>query len=548
MEIKRDLILKNFLVESGEGLGLMEQSILELESRPADSELIQTVFRVVHTMKGNASLLEIENLLSFSHSVEDFLDTVREGKLSVTPEIITLLLHLVDVLRQMVAAAGEGKDEMPSVAKDTLARLSRCSKNGAKTDKPKPEDALRPEAATLTAGISLKDMARTLRVDIEKLDRLLNLAGEITIARGRVAQMLDEEGAVSLEDIRDAHSFADTLHFELQDTILKARMIPIGPLFHQYIRTVRDLAKSLGKTAQLRIEGEDIEVDTSVTEHLKDPLLHMVRNALDHGIESPALRKKRDKPPAGTITVRAARQGGNIVIEVCDDGAGLDRQKILEAAQKKGLVTEAEKLSNHGVHQLVFEPGLTTVSHVSNMSGRGVGMDIVRRNVQALRGTVQMISEAGVGSTVRIRLPLTVAIIDGFGVGVGDETYVIPVDQVVECIELQPEDNDQARKEGILQLRNEPLPFFHLKDHFGLPGNRVERQSVVVVQHETSRAGLAVNALYGATQTVIKPLPAIFRDVPGVSGSAILGNGRVALILDVPALLRDFRVQEAHAV
>lgn len=548
MEIKRDLILKNFRVESEEGLGLMEQSILELESRPADNELIQTIFRVVHTMKGNASLLEIENLLSFTHSVEDLLDTARAGKLSVTPEIITLLLDLVDVLRQMVTAAGEGKDEMPATAKDILARVSRSVKSGAKTEKSKPEDAVRAEAATFTAGASHKDAARTLRVDIEKLDRLLNLVGEITIARGRVAQMLDAEDEVGLEDIRDAHSFADALHSELQDTILKARMVPIGPLFHQYNRTVRDLAKSLGKMAQLHIEGEDIEVDTAVVEHLKDPLLHMLRNALDHGIEPPTVRKKRGKPPAGTIIVRAARQGGNIVVEVSDDGAGLDRQKILEAAQKKGLIEESEKLSNHGVYQLIFESGLTTVSHVTNISGRGVGMDVVRRNVQALRGTVQMISEPGVGSTVRIRLPLTLAIIEGFGVGVGDETYVIPVDQVVECIEMSQEDNDEARKEGVLQLRNEPLPFFYLKDHFGLPGERGGRQSVVVVQHENSRAGLAVNALYGAAQTVIKPLPAIFRDVPGVSGSAILGNGRVALILDVPALLRDFRVQEAHVV
>lgn len=547
MEIKRDVILKNFLVESGEGLGLMEQSILQLESRPGDNELIQGIFRVVHTMKGNAGLLEIENLLAFTHNAEDLLDTVRNGKLQITPEIITLLLDLVDMLRQMVAAAGEGKDEMPAGAKEILARISRSLKNGAKADKSKPEDSAKSDAAPLAAGASHQDTARTLRVDIEKLDRLLNLVGEITIARGRVAQLLDAE-QLNLEELRDAHSFSDSLHFELQDTILKARMVPIGPLFHQYNRTVRDLAKSLGKMAQLRIEGEEIEVDTSVAEHLKDPLLHIVRNALDHGIEPPAVRKKKSKPPAGTITVRAARHGGNIVIEVSDDGAGLDRQKILEAAQRKGLVAEPEKLSNHGVYQLVFESGLTTVSQVSNMSGRGVGMDVVRRNIQALRGSVQIISEPGIGTTVRIRLPLTLAIIEGFSVGIGDETYVIPVDQVVECVELPQEDNDVARKEGVLQLRDEPLPFLYLKDHFGIAGERSGRQSVVVVQHESSRAGLAVNTLYGAMQTVIKPLPPVFKDVPGVSGSAILGNGRVALILDVPALLRDFRVQEAHVV
>jgi two-component system chemotaxis sensor kinase CheA len=325
-------------------------------------------------------------------------------------------------------------------------------------------------------------------------------------------------------------------------------MVPVGPLFEQYHRTVRDLAKSLGKMAEFRIDGEDIEVDTSVAEHLKAPLLHMVRNALDHGIEPPAVRKKSGKPQAGTITIRAAHQSGHIAIEVSDDGAGLDRQKIIEAARKMGLAAEPEKLSDQDIYQLVFEAGVTTASQVSDMSGRGVGMDVVRRNVQSLRGSVHFTSQPGVGSTARIRLPLTLAIIEGLGVGVGNETYVIPVDQVIECVELPQEENDAARKEGVLQLRHEPLPFLHLKDHFGIPGNRDERQSVVVVQHESRRAGLAVNALYGATQTVIKPLPAIFQDVPGVSGSAILGNGRVALILDVPALFRDLHAQARHAV
>ena len=552
MEIQRDVILKNFLIESEEGLSLMEQSILELELHSSGSEAIQSIFRVVHTMKGNASLLEIEGLLAFTHTAEDLLDDLRSGKLSVTPEIVTLLLDLVDALRQMVAAAGKGKDETGPGAKDVLARISHLlklhEKSGKNLDQAKDGQGLHSNLEAASAmGQAPYQAARTLRVDVTKLDRLLDLAGELTIARGRVAQMLEAKEEISLEELRDAHSFADSLHYELQDTILKARMVPVGPLFHQYNRTVRDMAKSLGKMAQLRIEGEDIEVDTSVVEYLKDPLLHMIRNALDHGIEPPAKRKKRGKPQTGTITVRAAREGRNIVIEVTDDGAGLDRQKIIEVAQQKGLIAEPQKLPQQEIYQLIFEPGFTTASQVSNMSGRGVGMDVVRRNIQALRGNVHVSSQPGVGATVRIRLPLTLAIIEGFGVGVGNETYVIPVDQVIECVELGKEDHENARKDGVLQLRNEPLPYIYLQDHFRLPGERGARQSVVVVQYETSRAGLAVNELYGATQTVIKPLPAIFKDVSGVSGSAILGNGRVALILDVPALFRDFRMQEAHA-
>jgi two-component system chemotaxis sensor kinase CheA len=557
MEIERDLILKTFLVESTEGLGRMEQLVLELESHPGDTERIQSVFRVVHTMKGNASLLGMESLLAFAHGVEDLLDTIRSGSLCVTPDITSLLLELVDVLRQMVADAGEGRDEIGSRAKDSLAKISRHLQPDANAPKAKGVARNVAEAQTsppadgthATAGGSERETARTLRVDLDKLDRLLDLAGEITIARGRVTQMLEakDEDEIDVEAIRDALGFADALHFELQETILKARMVPLGPLLYRYNRTVRDLAKSLGKTALLRIEGEDIEVDTAVVEHLKDPLLHMVRNALDHGIEPPAVRKAMGKPPAGTIMIRAAREGSNIVIEVSDDGAGLDRQKIVEVANRKGLTAESGKLPDQDVDQLIFASGFTTASQVSEISGRGVGMDVVRRNVQALRGSVEVDSRPGQGASVRIRLPLTLAIIEGLGVGVGDETYVIPVDQVVECVELPPEENDVARKEGVLQLRNEPLPFLHLNDHFGLPGDRGKRQSIVVVQHDAKRAGLAVNTLYGATQTVIKPLPAIFKNIPGVSGSAILGNGRVALILDIPALFRGLRLQAAHA-
>jgi len=324
-------------------------------------------------------------------------------------------------------------------------------------------------------------------------------------------------------------------------------MVSMGPLFRQFVRTVRDVAKSHGKLAHLVIEGEDVEVDTSVIEHLKDPLLHMIRNAIDHGIESPGLRKKNGKSPTGTVTVRAIHEGASIVIEVIDDGAGLDRERVAEVARKKGLALEPEKMAERELFQLIFEPGFSTAGTVSDLSGRGVGMDVVRRNVQALRGNVSISSQRGAGSTVHIRLPLTLAIIEGFGVGVGDESYVIPLDQVLECVELPAEARDSNYGSGVMELRGEPVPYLQLRDHFQLDGARGGRQNVVVVQHDAKRAGLAVDSLYGATQTVIKPLAHLFKDVPGVSGSAILGNGRVALILDVPALLRSFEMAEIEA-
>jgi two-component system chemotaxis sensor kinase CheA len=275
-------------------------------------------------------------------------------------------------------------------------------------------------------------------------------------------------------------------------------------------------------------------------------VLHMIRNAIDHGIEAPVVRKRKGKPASGTVTVRAGHEAGSIVIEVSDDGAGLSRERICEVARKRGIFAEPEKLGEQELFQLIFEAGFSTASAVSDMSGRGVGMDVVRRNVQALRGNVFISSQPGNGSTVHIRLPLTLAIIEGFGVGVGEDTYVIPVDQVIECVELPAKERNSGCGTGVLELRGEPLPYVQLREHFQSSGARSMRQNVVVVRHDSNRAGLAVDRLYGATQTVIKPLPHVFRNVPGVSGSAILGNGRVALILDIPALMRSFEAEAAR--
>ena len=552
MNITREMILKSFIVESEEGLAQMEQSILALECRPEDGELIQTIFRVVHTMKGNAAILELERLRSFSHTLEDLLDSLRRGEIGVTTEIISLLLACLDHLRQSVATAGEGRAEDSHAGESILTRISRYLRScGDAENRKAAQESASPTVAgipQLPQGSALKESTRTLRVDVDKLDRLLNLAGEISIVRGRLSQLLAGKDNAGLEAILEAHRFAGTLHLELQETILKTRMVPVGPLFHQFSRTVRDLAKSHGKLAQLQIAGEEVEVDTSVVEHLKDPLLHMIRNAIDHGIEAPSVRVSCGKAPTGTISVRAAHAGGSLVIEVCDDGAGLDRQKIIETAQRRGLGGELEKLADEELSQLIFESGFTTATEVTDLSGRGIGMDVVRRNVQALRGRVHIASQSGAGSQVQIRLPLTLAMIEGFGVGVGEETYVIPVDQVIECLDLPAEENHPGRTEGILQVRGEALPFLYLKDHFALPGVRPGRQNIVIVHNEGEQAGLAVDELYGATPTVIKPLHPLFKSVPGVSGSAILGNGRVALILDVPALLRNFRSERAAAV
>ncbi len=548
MKINREMVLQSFREEAEELLTQMEQSLLALEGQPESQELISSIFRVAHTLKGNASLLEFKAVAQALHSLEDLLDSLRKGTVTITTEVINLLLQSVDVLRQMTKRMLAGEESLLPAHEKFFSRLALiASKSKPQTVEAAGENTTPAVSPTAASGTK---SAQSLRVDLGKMDRMLNLTVGFAIAQGRMRRMLQEKYSThgTGHEVLEVHQGLESLFLQMQELVMKIRMVPVGPIFQRFSRSVRDAARAHGKFANLRIEGEEVEVDTSVVEHLKDPLLHMIRNAVDHGIETPEERKKNGKPPVGTITIRAAHEGGYILVEVSDDGAGLNRQRILEIGQKRGFIAEAEKLSDNEIYQLIFESGFSTAARVSDLSGRGVGMDVVRRNVQALRGSVQVTSRPGEGTTVHIRLPLTLAIIEGFGVGVGNETYVIPVEQVVECVELPAEENDAARTEGVLQLRNQPLPFIYLRDHFELPGARTGRQNIVVVQHGASRAGLAVDVLYGTTQTVIKPLPTVFKTIPGVSGSAILGNGRVALILDVPALLRDFRAQEMQLV
>jgi len=317
------------------------------------------------------------------------------------------------------------------------------------------------------------------------------------------------------------------------------RMVPVGPIFRQYLRIVRDVAQANGKAARLVLEGEEVEVDLSMVEHLKDPLTHMIRNALDHGIEAPESRRAKGKDPCGAITIKARHDGANIVIEISDDGAGLNRQRIAERVRALAGAGDPDSLSDQELFKFIFEPGFSTAEKITDLSGRGVGMDVVRRNIEALRGAVAIDSRQGHGTTITIRLPLTLAIIEGFGVGVGADTYILPLHSVRECLTLPPEEQRNRDGCGVINLRGLPVPYLRLRDWYALPGERPARESVVIVEENGLQAGLAVDRLYGAHQTVIKPLGAQFKDIPGIAGSAILGSGRVALIVDVGSLMRD---------
>ncbi|WP_417760867.1 chemotaxis protein CheW [Shewanella sp.] len=380
---------------------------------------------------------------------------------------------------------------------------------------------------------SLAKEQKSLRVDADKLDHLINLVGELVTAGAGTSLLADSLGDGNL---CESVSILNGLLEEVRDAALKLRMVPIGATFSRFQRVVRDIAKELDKDIELQISGAETELDKSVVEKIGDPLMHLVRNAIDHGIEAQATRVARGKSERGVISLHAFHDSGNIVIEVGDDGKGLDPEMIRRKAIEKGLLDEQSNLSDEELFNIIFEPGFSTAAQVSNLSGRGVGMDVVKRNITDLRGRVEVISKLGLGSTMRIILPLTLAIIDGFVIGVADEQYVLPLDSVLECLELTPGELDDV-DEPYINLRGQVLPLIFLREYLAMRGGKPRRQSIVVVQSGGQAAGIVVDRLYGEFQTVIKPLGKLFSRVGCISGSTILGNGSVALILDIHGLL-----------
>ena len=381
--------------------------------------------------------------------------------------------------------------------------------------------------------------ARMLRVQAEKLDRLIDLVGELVIAGASATELARQSGATQLVE---ATSLLSRLVEDIRDSALQLRMVQIGETFNHFNRVVRDVSHELGKDIGLVIRGGETELDKSLIEKVGDPLIHLVRNAMDHGIESQEKRLAAGKPARGRIELNAYHDSSSVVIEVSDDGGGLPYDKILAKAVAQGLVPANQSLTDEEIAALIFRPGFSTADRVSNLSGRGVGLDVVARNIQALRGTVEIKSKPGQGSRFVIRLPLTLAIIDGFLTAVGKNYFIVPLDTVVECIEL-PTRCDRE----YLNLRGEVLPFLRLRDEFELEGEPSTRQSVVVVQYAGHKVGLVVDRLHGEFQTVIKPLGPLFRHLRGIGGSTILGSGEVGLILDVPLLARRASRREARS-
>lgn len=522
-------LAREFLSEGMEILSTIEDAAMQLESRPGDAELIHTIFRGVHTLKGNASCLDLSGLTHVAHVVEDVLDHLVDQSVAADSEAVTILLRIIDALRNILPEAAQGKDVDTSRGDAIVLPLQRWCRRQVESVAVAP-DAFAGNASRSADG--QRSTTAAVRIDVEKLDALVNLTGELAIARGRLGTLIQARHGV--EAVAESFEESERLSLQLQELVTRMRMVAVGLVLRPFVRSVRDLAAKHGKKARLVISGADVEVDLSVVEHLRDPLMHMIRNSVDHGIETPEARVAKGKPSEGLISISARPDGGSIIVEVADDGVGLDRNRIQQKARSLGIPGDLDRLADQEVYRLILQPGFTTATAVTELSGRGVGLDVVRRNVEALRGSIDIDSTEGTVFT--LRLPLTLAIIDGFAVGVGEDTFIMPLDSVIECLDLADEAPLMESGEALMDVRGEPLPLIDLGRCLGAAA--AKPRFVVVVRSGATRFGLAVERLEGQHQTVIKPLSTIFRRIRQISGSSIMSDGRVALVLDVNAVVQ----------
>jgi len=655
-----------FRVEAADVLNEVEQALLDLTQNPHDKDLVDAVFRGLHTLKGSGAMFGFDDLAGFTHHCESAFDQVRKGAVAATPELISIVLSAQDRMRALVAgevdeekqnrilaqlgeavAAASDQDASDQDASDQGGAQAEtpgageaggwrvrfrlpadCMANGTNplflldelrdlgeceiallTDRIPPLAELDPRECHLGWDVTLKgaidrddiedvfifvmdDMelsiepigaerekaleqpssstreagrasaetnatagaapadgkaqpgkaaGDTLRVPAERLDELMDRVGQLVIAQSRLSQIA--HGNVDLA-LRSVSEEIERLSGELRDTMMVMRMVPVSTLFGRFRRLIHDLSEETGKAIALSTEGEGTEVDKTVIERLFDPIVHLVRNSCDHGLETPDQRRTAGKPESGNITLSAHQAGGEVVITIRDDGRGIDRDRVRAKAEESGLIKPDQVLSDQELFQLIFHPGFSTAAQVSNLSGRGVGMDVVKRTIESLRGTIEVASEPGEGSTIALRIPLTLAIIEGLLVRVGEEQYVIPLSSVEECIELSLEDDMRHRGRSLISLRGALVPFLRLREVFSSGTKPDPYQKIIVVSTGAERVGLVVDQIIGNHQTVIKSMSAFHRSAASFSGATILGDGTVALILDVPQLVSLAQQQE----
>jgi len=564
-----DELTREFLIESQEGLDRMERCLTDLEERPQDAGLIGDIFRSVHTIKGTTGFLGFKRLEKLAHAGENLLGLLRENKLTANRELITGLLQLLDGLRSILKtieakdAEGEGDDaaligcleelQLPAQAEvkhpaHAKAGARSASAPPAKAKLAQPAEAVPAGAPAPIAPVEAEvDPTRqraqgtaaesTLRVDVTLLNRMMNLVGELVLTRNQVLQATSSDPNMTMLSRR-----LDMVTADLRESVMKARMQPVSNIFSKMPRIVRDLSQSLGRRVRLEVEGQDTELDKSLLEAIKDPLTHAVRNSLDHGIEPPDVREAAGKNPEGTLKLRAAQEGSHVIIEVSDDGAGIAVEKVRQKAIERGVITKerATHLSERELLQLIFLPGLSTAAAVTNVSGRGVGMDVVRTNVEKIGGKVEIDSRAGKGTTLRLRIPLTLAIIPALIVRSIDQSFALPQGALSELVHIPAEEAATAiewiENAPLYRLRGKLLPLVFL-DRLLMPGvdhkTTTERDNfIAVLDPDGRRFGLVVDGLADPEEIVVKPLSAVLKDIGLFSGATVLGNADLALILD----------------
>lgn len=581
-----------FIAEALDHLSSIEATVLQLETAPDDPKLLNDVFRPFHTVKGNSGALGVKSVQEFAHKVENLLDLARSGKLAVGPNEIDVILRAVDLLTGMISGlnprlAGHPWDERLEERTALMYEVDRLTGEGAgvaghpgdampvQSGEPmhiEPRAASQPAigapAASATSGGNgaavpaegdrrqqqrRQDdlVSAAVKVDTRKLDSLVDMVGELVI----VQSLISEDPAFAGADDRLTRNLAQLkrLSSDLQRNAMSMRMVPVRQTFQKMARLVRDLSKKSGKPVDLVLAGEDTELDRKVVEDINDPLMHMIRNSVDHGIESPERRKAAGKPASGRLSLSAYHQGAAIVIAIADDGGGLNQERILSKAIEKGLVPAGALLSPSEIHQLIFKPGFSTAEKITEVSGRGVGMDVVRRNIEMLRGRIEIQSEMGQGTTFLIKLPLTLAIVEGLLLRVGHERFVMPTFAIRESLRPAPNRVHSIKgKPRMVQVRETLLPLLYLSEVFNIPDAEQDpsNATVVVIEDDGRYIALMVDALIGKQEVVVKSLGPAFSEVRGVSGGAILGDGRVGLILDaggVIAMMDDTTVAAAAA-
>ena len=571
-----DRVLRDFLIETQESLELLDQQFVDLEHDPTNSELLSSVFRAIHTIKGSAGFLRLPHLEQIAHHTEDVLAKLRNQSLTLNTDMATGLLHAVDGIKSILVylerTGEEGEHNIqgvmeelkaiaeptPSAGKPTPSAGDRPSVEGESTAplKGKVVAALPPQKedetesndqqmADLPENASLSVEDTRIHVDIGLLDQLMNMTGELVLSRNRVMQLLGSE-TIDLPTFQAVGQHLNTVVSELQETMLKTRMQPVNKVFGMLPRLVRDAANTHGKQVELQLKGQETELDRSLLEALKDPLTHLVRNAIDHGLEMPDVRRQQGKPPTGDITIRAAHEGGMVHLDIADDGAGIDCEAVKAKAVESGILTrqQVDEMSERDLLQVIFRPGFSTSDTVTNTSGRGVGMDVVKRNLSRIGGIIDVETEPGIGTTVKLRIPITLAIIPVLIVKAADQRFAIPQVHLQEMI--MPENGDdgalgieQLYGAEVYRLRGELLPLLRLSRVLGLRTQAESNSamtSIIVVSAGTARFGIVVDDVADTEEIVVKPLSNHVRQLACYDGATIMGDGEVALILNVSGL------------